>query len=196
MQKNFFLSEMLYLIDEPNRSACQKILEENDKLFRTAPGSAYNHQNWPGGYFDHIREVMNIAVFLYQRLDSLRHIPFPISDVLLVLFLHDIEKPWKYQVDPDGELRCKQALATQEAVHKFREGKLKQYGIVLNTEQENAMKYIHGEGEDHTPAKRVVGPLGAFCHICDVTSARIWFNHPLEGHEDSWWPVQRVNSAQ
>ncbi len=194
MQEYLYLPELVCLINEPNRTICTRILEENLELFKTAQGSSHNHQNWRGGYFDHIREVMNIALVLYKKMNSLRDLPFSLSDALLIIFLHDIEKPWKYEIGPDGELRHKEALRTEEATHEFRDRKLKQYGIVLTSEQDNAMKYIHGELNEYTPRKRVVGPLGTFCHICDVFSARIWFDYPKEGYEDSWWPAQRVNS--
>jgi hypothetical protein len=39
---------------------------------------------------------MNIAIELYKNLGSHRPLPFSLSDVLLILYLHDLEKPWKY----------------------------------------------------------------------------------------------------
>lgn len=194
MQKYFHLPEMIDFIDEPNRSVCQRILKENDKLFRTVPGSTHNHQNWPGGYWDHLLEIMNIAALLYQKMNPLRKLSFSLSDALLVLFLHDLEKPWKYEAGPDGELRCKKCLDTPETERWFRDKKLYEYGIVLTPEQKNAMLYVHGELNDYSSRQRMMGPLAAFCHICDVFSARIWFEHPQMGFEDSWWPAQRVNS--
>ena len=185
---------MLYFIDEPNRSACQKILEENDKLFKTIQGSTHNHQDWPGGYWDHVREVMNIAIVLYQKTDPLRILPFSLSDTLLVLFLHDLEKPWKYEAGFDGELRIRKDLSAPETEHWFRDKKLYNYGIVLTAQQKNAMYYVHGELSDYSSRKKMMGPLAAFCHICDIFSARIWFDYPKEGPlEDSWWPAQRVS---
>ena len=196
MQKYFHLREMLNLIDEPNRSVCRRILKENDKLFKTAPGSIHNHQNWPGGYWDHIREVMNVAVLLHQKMNPLRTLSFSLSDALLVLFLHDLEKPWKYEARFDGELRRKKDVETQETEHWFKDKKLYEYGIILSAEQKNAMLYVHGEMKDYSSHQRMMGPLAAFCHICDVFSARIWFEYPLKGFEDSWWPAQRVNSER
>ena len=35
---------------------------------------------------------MNIAVVLYERLNSIRPLPFSLSDLLLVVYLHDVEK--------------------------------------------------------------------------------------------------------
>lgn len=181
----FTVEQLIEMVDEPNRSACKKTLADNYKLFQTVPGSAHNHQVWTGGYFDHVQEAMNIAVVLYKILNFLRPLSFTLSDVLLVLFLHDIEKPWKYEVSSDGELQHIPELHTKTAQQEFRTKKLEEYGIVLTPEQKNGMKYVEGELDDYTNRRRVMGPLAAFCHLCDVTSARIWFDHPkTEG--DSW----------
>jgi hypothetical protein len=179
------IEEMIEMIDEPNRSACATILADNRDLFQKVQGASHNHQAWPGGYFDHVQEVMNIALVLYHELSALRLLPFSVSDALLVLFLHDIEKPWKYEIDNDGKLKYKEALKTKADCHIFRNQKLREYGIVLTAEQENGMKYVEGEHNDYTNLRRVMGPLAAFCHLCDVTSARIWHNHPL-AQDDLW----------
>lgn len=180
------VEELVGLIDEPNRSACWRILDENRRLFQTVQGSTNNHQAWPGGYWDHVSEVMNIAAFLYPRMNFLRPLPFSLSDALLVVFLHDVEKPWKYEIGPDGQLQHREGLRTKEDAHGFRGQKLAQYSFALTPEQENAMRYVEGEFDDYTNRRRVMGPLAAFCHLCDVTSARIWYDHPQV--KDDPWP--------
>src|SRR5258708_4498810 len=98
------IGALLALIDEPNGSLCLKILHDNHELFAKVQGSTNNHQNWPGGYLDHVTEVMNIAVALYPLYASIRRLPFSLSDAPLVLYLHDVEKPWKYELRGDGQL--------------------------------------------------------------------------------------------
>jgi hypothetical protein len=134
---------------------------------------------------------MNIAIVLYERLSSIRPLPFSASDALLVVFLHDIEKPWKYEVGPSGQLQHIESLRTKEAQHEFRARKLQECGITLTSEQENAMKYVEGEFSDYTNRRRVMGPLAALCHLADVTSARIWFDHPTE-QGDPWIGAKRI----
>ena len=82
------IPELISFMEEPNRSTCAKILEENYALFSATQGSTFNHQVWPGGYLHHIQETMNIASTLHDTLSSLRPLPFLLSDALLVLFLH------------------------------------------------------------------------------------------------------------
>ena len=163
------IKQMLHMIDEPNRSACLKLYYDNEALFNTAEGSSFNHQAWEGGYADHVREVMNIAVMLYP-VYSIRPLNFTLSDALLVLFLHDLEKPWKN----DGSIG-KSARAIIRAL------KIAEYGIKLTEQQSNALLYVEGEGNDYTNKERKMNELAAFCHVCDVSSARIFHDHGKSG---------------
>lgn len=187
------VEDMIALIEEPNRSACLAILSDHKQLFQKVQGASRNHQAWPGGYFDHVQEAMNLAIVFYQKMNFLRPLPFALSDALLVLFLHDIEKPWKYEIGDDGKLRYKEELKTKADCHAFRNQKLKEYGIELTEEQGNGMKYVEGEHNDYTNLRRVMGPLAAFCHLCDVTSARIWHHHP-SAENDPWDGASRVRN--
>ena len=192
MQTPYYtLEEMLKMIDNPNRSACIAILQDNEKLFKTVQGSAHNHHTWLGGYYDHVQEVMNIAIVLYTTLNSLRPLPFSLSDVLLVLYLHDIEKPWRYDLRDDGKLDNKPDMDTPEKQHIFREKKLIEYGILLTEDQKNGLKYVEGEGKDYSGKHRTMNPLAALAHICDVASARIYFDYPLADN-DSWEGAKRI----
>ncbi len=194
MQSKYYtVEQMIKMIDEPNRSACSRILGDNRKLFQLVQGSTNNHQAWPGGYFDHVQEIMNIAVVLYKRLCTLRSLPFSLSDLLLVVFLHDIEKPWKYEIHGDSQLHHKQTMQTKEDHQRFRMAKLAEYGIIFTPEQENGMKYAEGELSDYTNRRRVMGPLATVAHMCDVASARLWFDHPLE-ENDSWSGAKRFHT--
>ena len=183
--KYYSIKQMLDMVDEPDRSVCLKILSSNEELFRKVQGSSHNHQNWAGGYYDHILEVMNISILLYVCMNNARQLKFSLSDALFILFLHDIEKPWKYDLDSDGEIQIIESLRDKDKQKEFRSKKLKEYGIKLNPDQENAMKYVEGEYKDYSPKRRTMNPLAAFCNLCDVTSGRIWFENPLK-EEDPW----------
>lgn len=179
------IEDLVDLIDEPNRSACRKLLADNRALFEKVQGSTHNHQAWPGGYVDHVTEIMNVALVDYRAWADVRPWPFSLSDALLVVFLHDVEKPWKYELGEDGQLRHLPAFATKEDAHRFRAAKLAEYGIALTPEQQNGLRYVEGELDEYSSRRRVMGPLAAFCHRCDVASARIWHDHPA-ADGDPW----------
>jgi hypothetical protein len=189
----YTVPEMIGMIDEPNRSGCFKILKDCLKLFQTVQGSTNNHQNWLGGYFDHVQEVMNIAIIQYKLLSSVRPLPFSLSDLLLVVYLHDIEKPWKYELGEDGQLHHKTTMKCKEDHQRFRMLKLAEYGIVFTPEQENGIKYAEGELSDYSNRRRVMGPLACLAHVCDVLSARLWFDHPMQDG-DQWLGAFRIRN--
>ena len=156
------------LVDEPHQSACLAFIKEFEEFFDTSKGSATKHQAWPGGYRDHIREVMNIGFVTYDALATIRPLPFSRSDALFCCFLHDIEKIWKHALDLHDDLR------------KIDKDRMLRTYFDLNDNHWNAIKYAHGEGDDYHPTDRIQGPLAAFVHHCDNTSARVWFDHPKQ----------------
>ena len=162
------IHELLKLI--PGSEPLERILSDHrDRVFK-APGSSHNHQAWEGGYVDHVQETMNTARWLYDSCP--RKLPFELADALVVLFLHDIEKPWK-----DG-----MQFKTKEARRIFRGALIAEYGIRLWPEQENALRYVEGVPDsEYTPGERTMGELAAFCHMCDIASARIWHDKGREG---------------
>lgn len=186
------LSELLLRVDEPYRSGCQRLLSSQGARFQSARGSTHNHQAWSGGYLDHLREAMNAAVVLHGTLDGLRPLPFSLSDALLVLFVHDLEKPWSY-TEVGGHWQRTRSFQSKEDAHAFRLKKLREHGIDLPADLERAVFFVEGEIHHYDPRRRTMSPLAAFCHLCDVTSARIWYDHPSA--EDDPWPGAKRSGA-
>lgn len=167
------LIELLSLMDEPNRSKCIQLSIDHQDRFAKAPGSLTKHQAWEGGYVDHLEETMNLGLHLYAMMHEFRPLDFSISDVMLVLFLHDLEKPFRY-VDP------KHGFESEAEKQEFIHGLIEQYGIELTDMHDNALVHAHGEGEEYNRTERILKPLAAFVHMCDVASARIWFDYPKQ----------------
>jgi hypothetical protein len=189
------IEELIYLIDEPARTLCTHILEDNRELFETARGATHNHQKWMGGYIDHVTDAMNYARHLYAFTAAFeRALPFALSNVLLVLFLHDIEKPWRILVTAQGEATNRRGLQTKEEFKAFREEKLREYGLELTPEERNALTYVEGEGKDYSSTQRVMNELAAFCHMVDVWSARGWYNYP-KAVNDEWIGAYRIRKG-
>lgn len=165
------IDKLLDLIDEPNRSACRVLMEENLERFKMSPGSLIKHQAWPNGYIQHLEETMNFGVGLFEMMNDFRKLDFTISDVILVLFLHDLEKPFRY-VEPKKE------FLNDEEKKKFINEMVGKYEIVLDENHINALQYIHGEGDEYNRTERIQKPLAAFVHVCDTISSRVWFDCP------------------
>jgi hypothetical protein len=185
------IPELLKIVPSAQaKKGCMRLYDENADRFSKAWGSSHNHQAWPGGYLHHIRAVMNLANVLYPTVAELAkeattikegpsrwaasspkgmRLPFLRGDAMLVLFLHDLEKPWRQET---GSL-------TKVEKQLFRQKKIKEYGILLSPEQENAIRYVEGEGDDYSSSRRTMNELAAFCHMCDVASARIFHSEVL-----------------
>lgn len=152
----------------------------------SAKGSSGNHQAWIGGLHDHLLHCFVLAQDLYKLfherigpgphkgqivngiLDS-RPIPFSLESAILVLYFHDIEKIFKYGGLP--ERYPKRLIDSKDAWYL---GVLPiTYGIVFDDQEYNALKYAHGEGDDHRKDQRVATPLAGFIHAIDYLSARV-----------------------
>lgn len=192
--KYFSIEELISHIDSPYKEGCQKILLEHRKLFEKTRGSTHNHQTWDGGYIDHITDCLNYAFHLYDFDTTFgRPLPFSKSDALLIIYLHDLEKPWRIEVMEDGTVRNRPGLDNKEAFKKFREEKLVEYGIVLTPAQLNGLTYVEGEIKDYSSTHRVMNELAAFCHKVDNWSARGWYQYP-KSSEDEWIGASRVRT--
>lgn len=163
------------LMEEPNQSRCSRLYEENREVIDKARGSKSKHQAWEGGYIDHVCEVIWIAEEMFATLNKFRTLDFSLADAVLVLFLHDIEKPWKHKL-VDGKYVDDYEVSWSKT--NFVLNKIKAYGIELTEAQMNAILYCEGEKEAYDPNKNVQMPLAAFCNCCDLISARIWHNYP------------------
>lgn len=144
-----------------------------------APGSKAAHQAWPGGCVGHVLDTINIGLAMYDTLRRTgRSVDFTEEDVVIVLLLHDVEKPARYL----GLHRSAQGEKGDRA--HYRQYLLAHYGIVLSEPQQNAVRYCEGEGNDYRPGHRVMNGLAALCHAADVLSARLWHDYPRR--DDPW----------
>lgn len=156
------LREEILKLNDLRITEVLKFHDEYLDLIMNSKGSSANHQNWQGGYADHIAHCFIICENLYKSFITLGQIDFELSSAKIVLYFHDIEKIWKYtqNITIDKEEWYDKVLPSR--------------GIVFTSEERHALKYIHGEGDDYSSEKRVMSPLAAFCHIVDTASARIF----------------------
>ncbi len=162
------VQEFLLHIDEPNRLGCFELLEVHQERIIKSPGSKKKHHAWAGGYLDHLADVMWFAQNLYPLIIEKPCSPaFSLGDAMLIIFIHDLEKPWKY-VEPSKSFKDDQDKL------QFILTMIEKFDIRLSENQKNGLQYIHGEGADYNPNTVIQKPIAAFCHICDTASARLW----------------------
>lgn len=148
------IEEYFELVYPDRRSKLIAYHNQFISYFNKAKGSQSKHQAWEGGYRTHLEQCLTIAEHLYKL-----NFGFTFDSVILVLYFHDIEKMF----------RCKNIVLDKDVYYKS----LKNDGIVFSKEELNALKYIHGEGDDYCN-ERKMNELAAFCHSCDIISARCY----------------------
>lgn len=168
------------LMEDKYRNICLQILNDYRDLIINAPGSRHNHQTWPGGYIDHVAECFELADYFIQFKPA-RDRNFSLSDAYLVIFLHDVEKPFAYSFDENDKIIVNPELKDKVAKKEFRDALIKRYRINLTEMHKNALAYIEGvPSEDYSAEGRVMGELAAFCHVVDTWSARV--DHAFPKH--------------
>ncbi len=200
------LEQMIEMMDDSNRPAILALTGDIQDNAIVMPGSTGNHQAWVGGYLDHAVEVMNIGVALYTLFYStgrLAHLEpeeqFTLSDVLLVVYLHDLEKAFRIEldatglpkIDSEGRYVVREDMQSKTARETFKHKVIAEAGIVLTEQQAHALHFVEGIRDvDYSPTSRVMRPLDTLCHMCDLTSARIFYDFPKSGG-DTWSPIGR-----
>lgn len=174
------LEHFLLQIEGEQGEICHDIYKDNMDRINTAPGSRRAHHAWAGGYREHLEQTMHYFTQLYYATPQ-THLPpeerFSLSEGLVVLFLHDIEKPFMYDIDQHGAISKNLSLSNKEEREQFRRDLLERYGLELTDNQDNALAHVEGvRDKDYRPGERVDLPLAALCHAADNLSARALYN--------------------
>lgn len=180
--QRYSLNALVSKMEAEHARVCRQILEDYKETIFSIPGSHVKHHAWEGGYIDHVEETMNIVLTLYAALDACRPLPFDLSEALFCAFLHDFDKVQRYTIS-EGILKS-QGGYSGHYIKKTKTILKEKYDYILTTNEYNALKYAHGEGDDYHPTDRIMQPLATLVHCSDTISARIWFD---KGHNHSQW---------
>jgi hypothetical protein len=183
---------MSFLGDLDGEDGCEGLMKfhaDHEALIRDAKGSKSKHQAWPGGYLDHLVECLTIGDEMWNGLGCIRELPFEWSSVVKVLYFHDVEKMFKYSnLKPPRADVYESVMNDKMLFYKDDIGDF--YWIDFTDEELNALEHIHGEKDygEH----RIAGPLAAFCHCCDMLSARMWHDKPTKEEKELYDREERL----
>lgn len=185
-EQSYTFEQWLECIEGQNALAVNSFMKDGNNRDRVlaAPGSREAHHAWEGGYQEHIRQTMMIAkhqMDLMQTTGLMEQLPseeqFSLSDALTVMFLHDIEKPFIYEMDPHGGVTKLHTMSKSQR-KDFRQDVIDSYGFEITPTMANALQYVEGvHDEDYVPGERADQPLAAVCHAADTLSARAFYNY-------------------
>jgi len=151
-------------------------LQERVKVM---PASVKYHQNWTGGYRDHVRQVIQKAMELYRLLyiDGLTKVKplvgFTMDDVILVAYIHDMDKLFRYQKvnqPRDGREWEYAEVPAYDDSAKITQ-LCAQHGIILGDNHLEALAMHHGGWSANN--KRDMSPLAVIIHSADLISTYI-----------------------
>lgn len=153
-----------------------KLYDDIEEKLKSNPASIKYHHDYASGLYVHTLEVMRFAVDIFEmyKEEFIKH--FTRDDVILVAFIHDLEKITKYKKNPS--IRA----GVSEPYFMYNYGKLDlndtaevtrlagQYNIHLTDMQLNSVGlHMGGWSKD----KGRLTCLAALIHIADLLSTNI-----------------------
>lgn len=172
-----------YLEKYLNDNLKEKVLKMYDDItedFAFYPASIKYHHNYSGGLQQHTLEVMDNAFKIYKLFDKeFKNKLITESDIVLVAFIHDLEKLTKYNKNKNHD-----SDNFQPNIYEFEYNYNKldchdsakvvnicaKYGISLSDKQLNALSFHHG---GWTKDGGKMHALAVLLHMADLMSANV-----------------------
>lgn len=178
------ITKILPLIeDETIKEKILKLCENNKTKMEYFPASASRHHSWKGGYADHIFEVMRFSVELFRLVKKYaQNISFNQDDVIIVSFVHDIDKLERYKETTDG-WKIKKGIMWEIAdglLYPDESASVvlecAKAGLFLTKEQVEAVSHHHGFASNNLASvysydRGGVTTLSVLIHSADMLSA-------------------------
>ena len=112
------------------------------------PSAQKYHHWWKGGASDHTAQVMALGVSLFKTTSAYEEIKdYTLDDVVLVSFVHDLDKLWRYVELP--EPKDKQIFEYRKDLPPYTQGskviaECFRYGVELTDQHIEAIDHHHG----------------------------------------------------
>ena len=178
--------DFLELTDDKYKENLLKLYNDIKNSLQTMPAAIRHHHSEFGGLYRHILEVIKISVCLFENFkNSLQKRNIEKSDVILVSFIHDLEKVNKYKLNKNYDPSLKYTKGYKETefginydiISTNDTAKVTQicakYGIILSDNHINAITYHHG-GWSVDAQYATLHPLAAILHSADLISSTLF----------------------
>ena len=168
------------------RDPLLKLYADIELILKAMPAAIRWHHDEEGGLYRHTKEVISIALDIYNFLRAdLKKRAITENDVILVAFVHDLEKMTKYKKNKNYEPDRKYEKGYKETRFVFNYDKIDmndtaqvvrlcaRYEIFLSDSQLNALTYAHG---GWSVDKGELKPLATILHAADLISSSLYKN--------------------
>jgi len=174
------------ITNQKYRNALLKLYADIESTLKAMPAAIRWHHSEEGGLYRHTKEVISIAFNIYNCLRvDLKKRAITENDVILVAFVHDLEKMTKYKKNMNYEPNRKYEKGYKETEFVFNYNKIgmndtaqivrlcARYEIFLSDIHLNAMTYSHG---GWSVDKGELTPLATILHAADLISSSLYKN--------------------
>jgi 23S rRNA maturation-related 3'-5' exoribonuclease YhaM len=151
------ISQMLMMIQgEADREKLAAMHLSLQSRIEYWPASRRRHHAWVGGYADHVKEVVMLGIGLYKMIVPVTPtaIDFTQDDVIIVCYVHDLDKLYRYKDMPAGDYRRQEKYGGQiwevadDIFYPDESAKVTQlcakHGLILTDQQIEAVSHHHG----------------------------------------------------
>jgi hypothetical protein len=172
--------------NEKYKDSLLELYSNIESRLKSFPAAIRWHHSESGGLYRHIKEVLEIIIELYECFKGeLLKIDISKDDVILVAFVHDLEKLDKYVKNNSYNPQKKYEKGYKETEFSYNYKKIDmndtaqivricaQYGIILSNMHINAISFHHG---GWSADRGRLQPLAALLHAADLISATFFKN--------------------
>lgn len=157
-----------------------KLYADYEEKLRANPAAIKFHHAYEGGLYDHTKEVIEIALQIFELYKDRFIHEVKRDDVILVAFAHDLEKTTKYRRNTN------QATLLHGQDFEYNYGRtdmnetaqvvriLAKYDIELSDECLNAQTFAHG---GYSVDRGKLLPLATILHTADMLSIQLRTNN-------------------
>jgi hypothetical protein len=153
-------------------------------LIYTMPAAVGRHHSYPGGYGDHVSQVMYLSYKMWAEVSD--NTPSVTQDdILLVAFVHDLDKLWRYRPTTNPKLLEKgQKFEYRDDAIPYTDvsktvAECFRRGIILEDKHLEAIDHHHGGwsadiSSVFAPRGRYMTQLSTILHCADMLSTKIY----------------------
>jgi len=173
------------ITDKEQKIALLELYNDIEIILKFMPAAVRWHHSEEGGLYRHTKEVIEAGLNVYGILhQDLKKHKITKDDVILVCFVHDLEKLDKYKKNNYYEKDRKYERGYKETEFVYDYNKIcmndtsqvvricAKYSIILSDMHLNAITFHHGGWS--LDAKGTLEPLAVVLHTADLISANLY----------------------
>ncbi len=175
------LKNRLELIRAPKlKKQLLEVYEKIQNKILNLPASTKFHHNWKGGLYDHVIEVIDFALKLYDAIvknndngggeSNRKYYDFNRDDIIFLAFVHDLDKLDKYIKNPLSNnsqpfIYNKKRISVNDTAMVVQI--LAEFDVKFSNKHLNALTFSHG---GWSVDRGIMEPLATIIHCADILS--------------------------